>query len=30
MHIYPLQIDPTPPSIEHRSLENHYTKYVSL
>ena len=28
MHIYLLQIDPTPP-IEHRSLENHYTKYIS-
>ena len=29
MHIYPWQIDPIPCSIEHRSLENHYTKYVS-
>ena len=29
MHIYPWQIDPTPPPIEHRSLENHYTKYIS-
>ena len=28
MHIYPLQIDPSPP-IEHRSLENQYTKYIS-
>ena len=28
MHIYPLQIDP-PPLIEHRSLENQYTKYIS-
>ena len=29
MHIYTLQIDPTPPPIEHRSLENHYTTYMS-
>ena len=28
MHIYPLQIN-TPLPIEHRSLENHYTKSVS-
>ena len=29
-HIYPWQIDPTPsPPIKHRSLENHYTKYIS-
>ena len=30
MHIYPWQIDPSPPpAIEHRSLENHDTKYIS-
>ena len=30
MHIYPWQIDPAPPlPIEHRSLENQYTKEVS-
>ena len=29
MHIYPRQIDPTPPPIQHRSLENHYTTCVS-
>ena len=30
MHIYPWQTDPgPPPPIEHRSLANHYTKYVS-
>ena len=29
MHIYPLQIDPTPPTIEHRYLGNHYIKYIS-
>ena len=29
MHIYSLQIDPTPPPIEYRSVENHYIKYIS-
>ena len=29
MHIYLLQMDPPPPPIEHRCLENHYIKYVS-
>ena len=29
MHIYLWQIDPTPPPIQHRSLENHYTTEVS-
>ena len=29
MHIYPWQINPSPPPIKHTSLENHYTKSVS-
>ena len=30
MHIYPWQMNPpSPPPIKHRSLENHYTKYIS-
>ena len=30
MHIYPWQVDPIPLNpIEHRSVENHYTKYLS-
>ena len=29
MHIYPLHIDPTPPPINHRPIEHHYTNYVS-
>ena len=29
MHIYPSEIDPTPPPINHRAMEDHYTGYVS-
>ena len=30
MHTYPWKIDPTPtPPMKHRSLENHYTEYIS-
>ena len=29
MHIYLHRLTPPPPPIEHRCLENHYTKYIS-
>ena len=29
VHIYPWQTDPTPPLINQRSMQHHYTKKVS-